>query len=60
MHKEVLDWVEESFKWWGAKPSSVLEFGSLDINGSVRSILQTADTLYVGIDIVHVKGVDVV
>lgn len=60
MHREVLDWVSDSVAWWGKRSKSVLEFGSLDINGSVRAILETNKTRYVGIDIAYGKGVDVV
>jgi len=60
MHKEVLDWVQSSVEWWGQEASSVLEFGSLDINGSVRTLLEKPSTRYLGIDVVHGPGVDVV
>lgn len=61
MHKAALDWVESSLEWWGRDGSfSVLEFGSLDINGSVRSILGPRSTRYVGIDPAYGKGVDIV
>lgn len=63
MHKEVLGWVEDSITWWG-KPLSqslrILEFGSLDINGSVRSVLTPLADTYIGIDANYGKGVDVV
>jgi SAM-dependent methyltransferase len=63
MHKEVLDWVEESVEWWGAPTPAtlrVLEFGSLDINGSVRSVLAPLADSYTGIDANYGKGVDIV
>ena len=63
MHAEVLSWVDESMNWWAEKPSkklNVLEFGSLDINGSVRSILESTSERYVGVDVNFGKGVDVV
>jgi SAM-dependent methyltransferase len=60
MHKEALDWVADSVTWWGKKAISVLEFGSLDINGSVRSVLERPGIRYLGIDIAHGKGVDIV
>lgn len=44
----------------GSHPFSVLEFGSLDINGSVRSVCQDKTDYYLGVDIVHGPGVDVV
>ena len=63
MHAEVLSWVSESLDWWGTGKSrkfDVLEFGSLDINGSVRSILEPVAHRYVGIDANYGKGVDLI
>lgn len=63
MHAEVLSWVSESLRWWGCDESrkvSVLEFGSLDINGSVRSILEPISDNYLGIDANYGKGVDII
>lgn len=62
MHAEVLQWVDYAFKSHSRKSSDVrvLEFGSLDINGSVRSILQPVSALYVGVDMQAGPGVDVV
>lgn len=63
MHSQVLDWVSESVEWWKSKTkdkNSVLEFGSLDINGSVRSILEPISDRYIGIDPAFGKGVDIV
>lgn len=60
MHQEVINWVEDSIQWWGKSPDRVLEFGSYDINGSVRSLLEKPNIQYVGIDIVYGKGVDIV
>jgi SAM-dependent methyltransferase len=39
-------------------PASVLEIGSLDINGSVRTILDGEDVAYHGLDVVAGPGVD--
>lgn len=63
MHQAVLHWVEESLNSWGCKDLSeisVLEFGSLDINGSVRSIIQHKCKAYLGLDIQDGPGVDLV
>ena len=64
MHKEVIDWVAGSLEWWietkHRESYSVLEFGSLDINGSVRSVLQSSGQTYTGIDITWGPGVDIV
>lgn len=66
MHREVLDYVNRSFHRWKAEPGrptnalNVLEFGSLDINGSVRSIFQPYVFTYVGVDAQSGHGVDVV
>lgn len=64
MHKEVIDWVLGSLEWWieaqHRESYSVLEFGSLDINGSVRSVLQSGGQTYTGIDITWGPGVDVI
>lgn len=63
MHPQVLQWVANSTKAWGHVPLGdlkVLEFGSLDINGSIRSILEPMSSLYVGVDMQNGPGVDVV
>lgn len=66
MHAEVLEWVESAFSGWlGAghgttsEPITVLEFGSLDINGSVRSIFDGVGP-YTGVDMADGPGVDIV
>lgn len=62
MHGEVLDWVKYSINRWRPNASglSVIELGSLDINGSVRSIAQPLASFYVGVDVQSGKGVDIV
>lgn len=54
MHAEARRFVERQVR--GRRFKRVLEFGSLDINGSVRDLVE-AD-LYHGIDLVAGKGVD--
>lgn len=57
MHAEARDWIVASILAHGGAPiSSVLELGSQDINGSIRSFF--AGARYVGIDIFERPGVD--
>jgi len=63
MHLEVFNWTNEAFTNWRKNTLldkySVLEIGSLDINGSIRSIF--SDSLYyLGIDMQEGPGVDLV
>lgn len=64
MHQAVLDYVGSRYVTWRTSYTEgslkVLEFGSLDINGSVRSILQRNADLYIGVDVQNGPGVDVV
>lgn len=68
MHGEVLSWVSESVAvYQGTKAAKlagahVLEFGSLDINGSVRPLLSelVVGGSYLGIDVQEGPGVDLV
>lgn len=62
MHPQVLHWVGRSITESGIQISgaTILEFGSLDINGSVRSVLQQNASLYLGVDVQAGPGVDVV
>lgn len=63
MHAEAFDWTNRVFNGW-YKPEmnkiKVLEFGSLDINGSIRSIFESHSSSYVGVDLQTGPGVDVV
>lgn len=62
MHGEVMDWVSKSFNNWVAdrKDLNILEIGSLDINGSVRSIFAQHAATYLGVDVQSGPGVDLV
>ena len=62
MHQAVLNWVSQSLLEWGpdANNLTVSEFGSLDINGSVRSVLEPRSSSYIGIDQQTGRGVDIV
>ena len=55
MHDAVKDWVAEHIK----PATSVVEFGSLDINGGVRHLLDD-QALYVGIDVQSGPGVTII
>lgn len=59
MTSEVLDFLAEVKKKIG-QPDRVLEVGSLNINGSARSVFQEADTEYIGIDQIEGRDVDIV
>lgn len=62
MHPDVLDWVDYAYKKYKKTENKIdiLEFGSLDINGSVRSTLQHAANTYIGVDMQSGPGVDVI
>lgn len=64
MHSAVQEWVQSSFaEWRVSRPGQrfrVLEFGSLDINGSVRPIFSPFASDYVGVDMQEGPGVDIV
>ena len=60
MHDSVMAFVAEALPPPLVRGARVLEVGSLDVNGSVRSILQPLAATYVGIDIRPGPGVDVV
>lgn len=55
MHDAVKDWVAEHIK----PAASVVEFGSLDINGGVRHLLDD-QALYVGVDVQSGPGVTII
>lgn len=57
MHAEAYGWISETLTRLPA-PRSVLEFGSRNINGSVRGLFQ--DVVYVGVDQRPGPDVDVV
>ena len=62
MHQAVTDWVFPAFHNWrdGKTHLRVLEIGSLDINGSVRSIFKPFAEKYIGLDTQEGPGVDIV
>lgn len=57
MHASVMAWVKGRVRHHGLADKSTLEVGSLDVNGSVRSLFRGP---YVGIDMRAGPGVDVV
>lgn len=56
MNKLILDFIERNLKKYKIKPKSVLDIGSLDVNGTPRGLFSPEE--YLGIDIVDGKGVD--
>jgi SAM-dependent methyltransferase len=57
MHDACEQWVKQAIEKWGPF-ESVLEFGSRDVNGSVRPLF--GDAIYLGVDLVEGSGVDIV
>jgi hypothetical protein len=55
MHQQAYDWVRTQAA--RLRPDAVLEIGSHDVNGGVRSLFETAE-VYHGIDIAPGPGVD--
>lgn len=62
MHPDVFTWVNYAYKKniEKNKKIKILEFGSLDINGSIRALLQEYSDLYIGVDMQDGPGVDIV
>lgn len=58
MHKEAYDWIAKQVRCLPLR-RSVLEFGSKNVNGTIRNLFTNADK-YLGVDIVEGAGVDVV
>lgn len=58
MHKQAYDYVADMANRYGPF-ESVVELGSQDMNGSVRSLFESARS-YVGLDVAEGPGVDVV
>lgn len=56
MHQQAYDWIAKQVRCLPLR-RRVLEFGSKDVNGGVRSLFTTADR-YHGIDVVEGAGVD--
>lgn len=59
MRREVLDVVAEWYPKYLADRKKIVELGSLDVNGSPRSIF-TGDHVYKGVDMREGAGVDIV
>lgn len=57
MHESVMTWVRNEIRFHGLAGKSTLEVGSLDVNGSVRTLFAGK---YVGIDMRAGPGVDIV
>lgn len=62
MHPQVEQWVFAAFHQWRKDKQnlSVLEIGSLDINGSIKKTFEPFSSEYVGIDVQEGPGVDIV
>lgn len=57
MHPSVMTWVDGIARAYGLTSSSVLEVGSLNVNGTVRG---SFNGYYIGVDVQDGDGVDVV
>jgi SAM-dependent methyltransferase len=57
MHQSVMAWAESVIEQHGLAGRSVLEVGSANVNGSLRTLFHGP---YIGIDLRPVEGVDVV
>lgn len=58
-----MEWVQTTYDNWRQDkegPFNILEIGSLDINGSVRSIFEGTKKTYIGVDPQAGPGVDIV
>lgn len=63
MHADAFNWTKNSFESWytpNMGKLKVLEFGSLDINGTIRSVFEPHASLYLGVDPQEGPGVDVI
>lgn len=58
MTPEISEWCSDIASMYKKENPKVLDIGSLDINGNIRSVIQNAD--YVGIDLEDGKNVDIV
>jgi SAM-dependent methyltransferase len=60
MHKSVISFVEDVVKNYQLNNKTVLDVGSYDINGSVKSAFLDAGCAYTGVDMQAGPGVDIV
>lgn len=63
MHSDAFLWIDKTFNHWRKsdnKELTILEFGSLNINGGVRPIFQPYTQTYIGVDLQEGPGVDFV
>lgn len=57
---EFMKWFVDNFVKLEKKPLTILDVGSLDINGNYRDLFTDVEWLYVGLDIVSGNNVDVI
>ena len=60
MTPQILKWLGTVRDRFVPSPGKVLEVGSLDVNGSPRSVLEEVCVGYVGIDMQEGRGVDLI
>jgi len=58
MRKQVSDYAEKILKSWKKDPGTVLDIGSMDVNGTLRPIFEKEGWKYVGVDMAPGKNVD--
>jgi len=58
MNAHILGWLAKVRDQFIRKPGDVLEIGSLNINGTARSVFEIAATSYLGVDMCAGPGVD--
>lgn len=60
MHTEALQAMTQLLERYGPQPASVLDVGSLDVNGTYRPLVESRGWRYTGLDMQRGPNVDVV
>lgn len=60
MHPSIRDFVQESLSRYGLSGGVVLDVGSRDVNGNVRSLFDISSWTYIGVDMLPGPNVDTV